>query len=248
MTIELQELLADAAASKWEPEISEELARGIEERIIAFLPSRAKAALGAEEAAQRARVIAWERCKILAARPEVTASWGYLANTVRWRLADSVRAEALRRQRHPLMQVLPDRADVRVMTELGPLLEAVAVELTRMGLPEWTARRILMVATEGPRLERSAIRSRLVSTGIATSQAEGIAWLLRGGAANRSAVARLATGQHRAEVFSDPLVRRWLAAAAGMDATFSGGRRGTCRASAVPPSAESSSPGLARTA
>ncbi|GAB2589819.1 hypothetical protein GCM10027269_52160 [Kribbella endophytica] len=32
--------------------------------------------------------------------------------------------------------------------------------------------RILIIATEGPRLERSAIRSSLVSTGIAASQAE----------------------------------------------------------------------------
>ncbi|GAB3837637.1 hypothetical protein [Kribbella italica] len=226
MTVELQKLLTDAAASNWAPGPSERLAEGIEERIIAFLPSRARAALGAEEAAQRARVIAWERCRLLAERSRGTANWGFLANAVRWRLADAVRAETLRRQRHPLTDFVPERVDRQHVMQLGPLLDLIAAELAGAGLSERTARRLLLVATEGSRFERSAIRDRLMAAGTARSQAEGLAWLLRGGAANRSAVARLATGELREEVFADAVVRRWTIAAAGRDQTFSGGRTG----------------------
>jgi hypothetical protein len=223
------------------------LARGIEEKIVAFLPSRAKAALGAEEAAQRARVIAWERCKLLAER-ESTATWGFLANIVRWRLADAVRAEALRRQRHPLTEVIPERADWSLDADLGPLVDSIAAELTRAGLAACTARRMLLVATEGSRFERSAIRGRLMDAGASRSQAEGIAWLLRGGAANRSALARLAAGELSAEVFGDRVVRRWIAAAAGQDRSFIGGRSGTASALGSVGGVESPGFGLARTA
>ncbi|ONI79077.1 hypothetical protein BWI15_00440 [Kribbella sp. ALI-6-A] len=248
MTVELQELLVEVAESNWGSAASELLARGIEERIVAFLPSRARTALGPEEAAQRARVVAWERCRAMVDRGVFTATWGYLANVVRWRLADSVRAEALRRQRHPLTQVIPERADERAPAELGPLLDWIAVELTRWGLSERRARGLLHVATDGARFERSAIRSRLLAAGATRSQAEGLAWLLRGGAANPSAVARLATGQPRVEVFDHPLIQRWLAAAAGLDPTFVGGRRGTGSLPGVIPPAPSAGPGLARTA
>ncbi|GAA1559129.1 hypothetical protein [Kribbella lupini] len=227
MTVELQKLLTDAAASDWAPAASERLAHGIEERIVAFLPSRARAALGAEEAAQRARVIAWERCRLLAERQTGMATWGFLANIVRWRLADAVRAEALRRQRHPLTDVVPEHVDRRQVVELGSSLDLICAELAQAGLFEREARRLLLVATEGARFERSAIRNRLLTAGASRSQAEGMAWLLRGGAANRSALARLAVGERREAVFADAIVRRWIAAAAGRDQSFSGGRTGS---------------------
>lgn len=248
MTVELQELLGDAVSSNWGPKASERLAVGIEERIVAFLPSRARAALGSEEAAQRARAIAWERCRLLAEREQVTATWGFLANIVRWRLADAVRAEALRRQRHPLTDVVPERADRLVGVELGPLLDSIAVELGRAGLPERIARRMLLVATEGPRFERSAIRNRLMASGASHSQAEGLAWLLRGGAANRSALARLAVGESRSVVFADSVVQRWTVAAAGHDLSFRGGRSGVGGAFSVVSGIEGPGFGLARTA
>jgi hypothetical protein len=248
VTVELQKLLTDAAASSWAPGPSERLAEGIEERIIAFLPSRARTALGAEEAAQRARVIAWERCRLLADRPRGTASWGFLANIVRWRLADAVRAEALRRQRHPLTEVVPERVDRRQVAELGSLLDLICAELARAGLSERAARRLLLVATEGSRFERSAIRSRLVAAGASRSQAEGMAWLLRGGAANRSALARLAVGERREDVFADAVVRRWTVAAAGRDQTFSGGRFGWGSGLSAVSVVEGAGLGLARTA
>ena len=136
MTAELQKLLNDAAASNWASIPSDRLAEGIEERIIAYLPSRARGALGAEEAAQRARVIAWERCKLLAERRRGTATWGFLANIVRWRLTDAVRAEALRSQRHPLTDVVPERVDRGQAVELGSLLKQISAELARANRSE----------------------------------------------------------------------------------------------------------------
>ena len=102
MTEELQALLVEAADSDWAEEPSTRLAKAIERRIVAELPSRLRAALGNDEAAQMARVLAWERCRRLAEKPPTgRVTWGYLANMVRWRLADVVRQEARRRQRHP---------------------------------------------------------------------------------------------------------------------------------------------------
>lgn len=248
MTVELDELLVEVARTNWAAAPAERLAQGIEERIIAYLPGRARSALGGDEAAQLARVVAWERCRGLSQRSTGPVSWGYLANVVRWRLADAVRAEALRRHRHPVSQVLPERAAESSGHELGPLLECLSTELTRAGLPDRTARHLIAVASEGPRFERSAIRGRLLAEGVPRSQSEGFAWLLRGGAANHSAVARLASGQSPAAVFGDPVVRRWIAAAAGTDTSFMGGRSGTASRCLAPPPMAATGPGLARTA
>ncbi len=248
MTVELDELLVEVARTNWAPVPSERLAQGIEERIIAFLPSRARSALGGDEAAQLARVIAWERCRKLSRRGSGQISWGYLANVVRWRLADAVRADSLRRQRHPLSHQPPERSDETTHHELGPLLECLSAELTRTGLPDRIARQLMIVASEGPRFERSAIRGRLLAEGVPRSQSEGLAWLLRGGAANPSAIARLASGQSPSLVFQDAVVRRWLAAAAGLDTSFIGGRTGTAEASRSIAPADAAGPGLARTA
>ncbi|MFC5268938.1 hypothetical protein ACFPJ1_43095 [Kribbella qitaiheensis] len=249
MTAELQELLTDLADSNWAPDPSRRLARGIEERIVAHIPSRLRIALGADEAAQIARVVAWERCKQLTVdRPQDGPSWGYLANKVRWRLADIVRANTLRSRRHPLTQHFPEQQDSTGPNELGTLLDEIAVELTQQGLPMAEARRYIVIAADGPRFERSSITARLIAAGATRAQAEGFAWLLRGGAARPSALARLAAGQSPCETFRDAAVQRWLLAAAGHDPHFSGGRSGVGHSTGIAWRTESARPGLARTA
>ncbi|MFC5262842.1 hypothetical protein ACFPJ1_12070 [Kribbella qitaiheensis] len=249
MTVELQELLTDLADSSWAPDPSRRLARGIEERIVAHIPSRLRMALGADEAAQIARLVAWERCKQLAADPPQDGpSWGYLANKVRWRLADAVRANTLRSRRHPLTQHLPEQQDTTGPSELGTLLDEIAIELSRQGLPMAQARRYIVIASEGPRFERSSIVARLIAAGATRAQGEGFAWLLRGGAAKPAALARLAAGHAPSEIFRDPVVRRWFLAAAGLDPHFSAGRSGLGRSAGVAWRTEPTGPGLARTA
>jgi hypothetical protein len=224
---DLQTLLSEVASSGWQSDASQRLVDAIEDRIVASVPSRLRAALGNDEAAQLARTIAWERCRELAvSRPESGVNWGYLANTVRWRLADAVRSEALRRQRHPLVHTLPEVETPRTGPDLGPILDRIALEVERAGLPLRDVRRLLLLAGDGPRFERSAIAARLLESGATRGQAEGFAWLLRGGAANPSALSRLAAGQPPARVFRDPVVRRWITAAAGRDPSFVGGRSG----------------------
>ncbi|TDO51529.1 hypothetical protein EV643_103268 [Kribbella sp. VKM Ac-2527] len=222
MDVDLEVLIAEAASSGWAPGPSRRLADGIESRIVVPLSSRLRAALGHDEAAQLARVIAWERCLELAVNPpEAGVSWGYLANLVRWRLKDAVRSELLRRQRHPLCRQPPDRAIVQQLS-LGSHLERIISELELEGLPATTGRRLTGVAADGPPYYRAAIIARLRHAGASGEQAEGLAWLLRGGAGGASALARLAQGQKPEEVFTDPVVRRWVWAAAGRDLRFFG--------------------------
>ena len=223
MDVELEVLITEAARSDWAPEPSHRLAEGIESHIVAPLSSRLKAALGHDEAAQLARVIAWERCRELSlSPPEGGVSWGYLANLVRWRLMDAVRSDVLRHQRHPLTHQLPEREATHRLS-LGPYLERIASELELVGLPVAAGRRLIRAAADGPPFYRSAIIERLRRAGATGAQAEGLAWLLRGGAASASALARLAVGHDPREVFADPAVRRWVRAAAGRDSRFFGG-------------------------
>jgi hypothetical protein len=228
MTVELQSLLGDVVEAGWTSTASERLAMAIEERIVATVPTYLRAALGGEEAAQIARCVAWERCTQLAATPpNAGLTWGYLANTVRWRLKDAVRADVLRNQRNPLTAQIPEIETQDILFELGSFLDQIAMELRRSGLVYATARRYMVIAGEGPRFERALIRARLVSSGASRAQAEGFAWLLRGGTVNPSALERLAAGQRSDRVFADPVVRRWVQAAAGKDPWFTGGRAGT---------------------
>lgn len=222
MDVELEILIADAARSNWGAGPSRRLAAEIEIHIVAPLSSRLRAALGHDEAAQLARVIAWERCRELAVNPpQAGVSWGYLANLVRWRLMDAVRSDVLRRQRHPLTHELPE-PEVSHHLSMGSHLERIASELEREGLPPAVGRRLIRVAADGPPFYRSEIIARLRRARATAAQAEGLAWLLRGGAGRSSALARLAMGQPPDEVFADPVVRRWIRAAAGRDLRFFG--------------------------
>ena len=226
MNDELQVLLDEAMSSDWAPEASKRLAEGIEARIIAVLPIRLKLALGSDEAAQLARLIAWERCRELAASPvDQGVSWGYLANLVRWRLVDAARPDWARQRRQIPLQDVPE-VEVQSELRLGPHLDRIAAEVSDAGLPMAKTRRLIRAAADGPPYYRAAIIGRLREAGAHRGQAEGFAWLLRGGAANRSALARLASGQAPHEVFANPAVRRWVAAAAGQDPLFAGGRAG----------------------
>ncbi|MEV0283488.1 hypothetical protein AB0H36_05140 [Kribbella sp. NPDC050820] len=223
MDIELEDLIADAARSGWAPEPSRRLAAGIEARIVVPLSSRLRMALGHDEAAQLARVIAWERCLELADNPPAAGvSWGYLANLIRWRLQDAVRAEVIRRRRHPLTQQPPEPEAIH-RSSLGPHLERIASELEHEGMPAAVVRRLIHVAADGPPFYRSVMIARLRRAGATGAQAEGLAWLLRGGAEKASALARLAVGEAPGQVFADPAVRRWIRAAAGRDRRFFGG-------------------------
>ncbi|TCC36486.1 hypothetical protein [Kribbella speibonae] len=222
MDVDLEVLIADAERSGWAPGPSRRLADGIEARIVVPLSSRLRTALGSDEAAQLARVIAWERCLELAIdRPEAGVSWGYLANLVRWRLQDAVRAEVIRRRRHLLTQRLPD-GEAAYRPVLGHHLDRIALELASEGLSPAAGRRFIRAAADGPPFYRAGIAARVRRAGATRSQAEALAWLLRGGAGQPSALARLAVGESPGGVFADPVVRRWILAVAGRDQRFFG--------------------------
>ncbi|GAB3934200.1 hypothetical protein GCM10029976_042810 [Kribbella albertanoniae] len=224
MDVELEVLISDAAESGWAEGPSGRLAEGIEERIVAPLSSRLRAALGNDEAAQLARVIAWERCRELAANPPAGGiSWGYLANLVRWRLKDTLRSEVLRRQKHPLVALLPEQ-ESSYQPGLGRYLDRIVEQLERHGLAPATSRLFIGAAADGPSYQRSAIVLRLRRVGATRQQAEAFSWLLRGGAGKPSALARLAIGQPPWEVFADPDVKGWIWAASGRDLRFFGRR------------------------
>jgi hypothetical protein len=166
MTEELQALLVEAADSGWADEPSRRLAKAIEHRIVDEVPSRLRVALGNDEAAQLARVLAWERCQRLAAEPPArVVTWGYLANMVRWRLADVVRQEARRRQRHPLTDYLPEIEQPGLLEELGPHLDRIGGQLERAGLAVGEVRRRLMAAADGPSFSKHAITARVRELG-----------------------------------------------------------------------------------
>ncbi|WP_344747359.1 hypothetical protein [Kribbella aluminosa] len=235
MDVDLEVLIADAERSGWAPGPSRRLADGIEARIVVPLSSRLRAALGSDEAKQLARVIAWERCLELAVDPpEAGVSWGYLANLVRWRLQDAVRAEMLRRRRHPLTYRFPDW-EVTQQPALGNHLDRIAHELAGEGLALRVGRGLIGAAADGPPFYRAGIVARVRRAGATRSQAEAFAWLLRGGAGQRSALARLAVGEPPDAVFADPVVRRWIRTASGRDLRFFGGpgRLGHRRAAGV---------------
>lgn len=235
MDVDLEVLIADAERSGWAAGPSRRLADGIEARIVVPLSSRLRAALGHDEAAQLARVIAWERCLELADDPpEGGVSWGYLANLVRWRLQDAVRAEMVRRRRHPLTQQLPD-GEAAHRPVLGQHLDRIALELTGEGLALAVGRRLIRAAADGPPFYRAGIVARVRRAGATRTQAEAFAWLLRGGASQTSALARLALGESGETVFGDPVVRRWIRAASGRDQRFFGepSRRGHRRAAGL---------------
>jgi len=216
MTEELQALLVAAADSGWADEPSTRLAKAIERRIVDELPSRLRVALGNDEATQLARVLAWERCHQLAVDPPARdVTWGYLANMVRWRLADVVRREARRRQRHPLTDYVPERVQPGLLEELGMHLDRIGGELEKAGLSAGEVRRRLMAAAEGPSFSKHAITARVRPNDVPKEQAEGLAWLLHNGPIRRSALTRLASGQPADAVLSDPAVRRRIDQAAG---------------------------------
>ncbi|TCC34952.1 hypothetical protein [Kribbella sindirgiensis] len=235
MDVDLEELIAEAARSGWAPEPSRRLAEEIESHIVVPLWGRLRDVLGRDEAEQMARVIAWERCLELATAPPADGvSWGYLAKLVRWRLLDAARVTVLHHRRHKLTHRLPEPRPTHRWS-LGPHLERIAYELESEGLPAAVGRRLIRVAADGPPYYRAGIIARLRRARATAEQAEGLAWLLRGGAGRPSALARLALGEAPDEVFNDPGVRRWIRAAAGGDQRFFSGpsRLGLRRAAGV---------------
>jgi hypothetical protein len=209
---ELAALLQTASAAEWTGTAADDLAAAIETNIVASVPLRLRQALGADEARQQARVLAWERCRRLAADPPAGGlEWGYLANHVRWKLADAVRAEARRRQRHPVIESVPERVAADPRAPFGERLERLCQELSSAGVTPSVANRLLRAAVEGPRFERRRIAARVEGAGASPGQAEALALLLRGGSGFESVIARLAGGESSAYVFADPDVRRRIA-------------------------------------
>ncbi|GAA0946819.1 hypothetical protein GCM10009554_43080 [Kribbella koreensis] len=224
MDDELEVLISAAARSAWAEEPSVELIEAIEQHIVVPLPHWMKTVLGRDEAAQLARVIAWRKCQVLAVNPpRGGVSWGYLANHVRWRVKDAALTELRHRQRFPLTPAAPD-SELPELPTLGLHLEQIVAELERHGISSAIGRQLVRTAADGPPFYRAAIISRLRGIGVTRSRAEGLAWLLRGGAARPSALARLAAGQAPEQVFADPAVRNWLKAATGRDLLFFGQR------------------------
>jgi hypothetical protein len=134
---------------------------------------------------------------------------------VRWRLADAVRQEARRRQRHPLTDYIPEREQPGLLEDLGPHLERIGAWLERAEMPTGEVRRRLRAAADGPSFSRHAIAARVRALGVPRDQAEGLAWLLHNGSIRRSAFTRFASGQPAGAVFGDAAVRRWIDQAAG---------------------------------
>lgn len=207
----LKELLQAAAAAHWAGVPAETLAHAIEERIVATVPARLRQALGTDEACQRARAIAWQRCRALADESSgASPEWGYLANHVRWRLADAVRAETLRQNRHVLHASPPESPAPAYLTPLGPRLERLADELASTDADHAFVTHLLRVAADGPRFERARIAARLTDAGADREQAEALTWLLRGGPGFRSVLARMADGEHADDVLGDHAVQHKL--------------------------------------
>ncbi|MFI5706482.1 hypothetical protein [Kribbella sp. NPDC051620] len=224
MDDDLEVLINAAAKSAWADEPSVQLIEAIEEHIVVPLPGWMRRVLGRDEAAQLARVVAWRKCQVLAVKPpEAGASWGYLANHVRWRVKDAALTELRHRQRFPLTPAVPD-SELPEIPMLGLHLEQIVAELERHGISTAVGRRLVRTAADGPPFYRAAIVARLRGVGVTRSRAEGLAWLLRGGAARPSALARLAGGQPPEQVFADPAVRNWVKAATGGDLLFFGQR------------------------
>lgn len=222
MDDELEVLISAAAQAAWDKEPSRRLAHAIEKHIVVPLPLWLKTSLGRDEASQLARVIAWEKCHELAVHPpQGGIVWGYLANHVRWRVIDAVRAEVLRRQRHQATHALPD-VQTNEAPMLGLHLDRIVTELERYGLPSAMGRKLMRTAADGPPFYRSGIISRLRLSGVPQAQAAGLAWLLRGSASKPSALARLAAGVPADQVFADLTIHNWLKAAAGRDLPFFG--------------------------
>jgi hypothetical protein len=215
----LEPLLRRAAAADWRGAPSETLAAAIEDRIVDPLPSRLRAGLGAGEAECVARLVAWQRCHALAGDSPRRLTWGFLANHVRWRVADRLDAEVLRARRHPLTDTLPERAaadpiDPAEGGELGEALELLVDRLEACGCRP--ARRWVVAALDGDRLGRRSITDRLVQAGLRPAQADALAVLLRGGRGFVSVVARVASGEHPEAVFAEPAVRRRMTRLVGV--------------------------------
>jgi hypothetical protein len=209
----LATLLQAASAAGWTGAAADDLAAAIETNIVASVPIRLRQALGSDEARQRARVLAWERCRRLAVDPPADGlEWGYLANHVRWKLADAVRAEALRRQRHPVIESVPEGIATDLREPFGERLERLSQELSSAGMTPSVAGQLLRAAVEGPRFERRRIAARVEEAGASHGQAEALAWLLRGGPGFESVIVRLARGDSPLHVFADPDVRRRITA------------------------------------
>jgi hypothetical protein len=210
-----------AAEENWSGPATETLMAEVERRIVDRLPARLVLGLGRDEARQTARVIAWERLRMWLQKPDTDIDrfgWGYLSNLVRWRVADALDKQTLRWARHLPTDEVPlatdhekptgDPADRDLDHALGPRLDALAVELVRLGMDRRAAVSAIYVACDDSDLRRSRIVARLREhTPIDDDAADALADLLVGNAQRRVApmLVRLSR-EPRQAVVADPKV------------------------------------------
>ena len=218
----LPDLVEAAASEEWSGPATDMLMAQIERRIIDPLPARLVSGLGVEEARQTARIIAWEGVRRWRDDPKTDLQrlgWGYLSNLVRWRVADTLDKHTLRSGRHvptaDLPEVTPyadpagDPADADLDCELGTYLDALVVELVRLGMDRAAAVHALHVACDHTDLRRSRVVNRLSEhAGIDEEAAEALADLLVGNAQRRviPVVRRLVEHEPRQQIVADPKV------------------------------------------
>jgi hypothetical protein len=219
---QLPELVEAAASEDWCGPATDTLMAEFEFRLIDWLPSRLVSGLGVEEARQTARIIAWEGVRRWLDDPRTDLrrlGWGYLANLVRWRVADALDKETLRSSRHvptdkvpedtPYVVPVDDPAEGDLDCELGTYLDALVVELVRLGMDRAAAVRALHVACDDTDLRRSRVVDRLSKhAGIDEEAAEALADLLVGNAQRRvvPVVRRLVEHEPRQQIVTDPKV------------------------------------------
>ncbi len=217
----LADIARAAADENWSGPATETLMAEVEHRIVDKLPARLVLGLGRDEARQTARVIAWERLRMWVEDPHTNLDrfgWGYLSNLVRWRVADALDKLTLRWSRHLPTDTVPppvdgdnlvgDPAERDLDHALGARLDALAVELVRLGMDQRAAIRAIHVACDDSDLRRSRIVARLREhTPIDDQAAEALADLLVGNAQRRVAPMLVRLSQESREaVVTDPKV------------------------------------------
>lgn len=237
--------LARAAANeRWHGPVTDALMGEIERRLVEPLPAHLLRGLGADEARQVARVVAWERLRDWAVQPGLDVprmTWGYLGNLVRWRVADALSKETLRRNRHLATDEVPepssryvDALDRHAGSDvLGARLRVLVDALEDLGMDRASATNAVLVACDDTDLRRHRMVHRIQRhTDLDRHRALALADLLLGSPAGAvdPVVGRLATGDPWSQVAADPAVQQRLARIATVEDTHAhpGGPPGAC--------------------
>lgn len=234
------DLAREAARERWHGPATDVLMAEIERRLVEPLPAHLLRGLGADEARQVARVVAWERLRDWALQRDFDVqpmTWGYLGNLVRWRVADALSKETLRRHRHPATDEVPEPSsrhlDLRAPDpdgeSLGESLTLLVEALALHGMDRAAATNAVLVASDDTDLRRHRIIHRIQRhTDLNRDRAAALADLLIGhpGGDVDPVVGRLVTGDTWQQVTADPLVRQRFACIAAASAAAALSRPG----------------------